>query len=166
MILSKVPEKDRPQLKLKISAASALKNRRTMWGQTRKWEGNYLCNHAENTNYTIYNDGVNNLKNSQHFQMVLFSSNVTKFNRFNKVAERVLLVTDKSLYKLDNTKYRNMKEGIEYTQMTGISVSPGKDQLIVIHCVGGNDLVISLHNNNKEERIGELVGVLCNRFYK
>lgn len=166
MILSKIPQKEWPQLKLKISAASVLKNKRPSWGQARQWEGNYLGSHSENNNYSIFNDSVNNLKNTQHFSKVLFSSFVTKFNKFNKCAERVLLLTDKYIFKLDNLKFRNMKEGVALAELTGLSVSPGQDQLIVLHCPGGNDLVISLHNTSQEDRIGELVGLLCNQFEK
>lgn len=166
MILSKVPRAEWPQLKLKIMAASALKNRRPTWGQTRQWEGNYLSSHTENSSYTLYNESIKNLRNTQHFQNVLFSSFLTKFNRFNKVAERVLLVTDKALYKLDSTKFRNMKEGVDIVQLTGISVSPGRDQLIVLHCTGGNDFVVCLHSATKEDYVGELIGVLCNRYFE
>lgn len=81
MILNQVPKKEWPQLKIKISAASVLKNKRAQWGQTRQWQGNYLAVHDENNNYSFFNDSVNNLKNSQHFGSVLFSSFVTKFNK-------------------------------------------------------------------------------------
>lgn len=164
MILSKIPRKEWPQLKIKISAASVLKNKRPTWGQTRQWQGNYLATHDENNNYTTFNDSVNNLRNSQHFGSVLFSSFVTKFNKFNKCAERVLLLTDQYIYKLDNLKFKNMKEGVAVGEITALSVSPGQDQLIVFHCPKGNDLVISLHNNTQEDRIGELVGLVCNLY--
>lgn len=166
MILKKIPQAEWPQLKLKISAASVLQNKRPSWGQNRKWEGNYLAKHPENQNYSLFNESVNNLKNVQHFQSVLFSAYVTKFNKFNKCAERVLLVTDKYIFKLDNTKFRNMKEGIEVSVLTGLTVSTGHDPLICLHCPGGNDLLISLNNSSKEDRIGELVGVLCNAYYR
>lgn len=138
MILSKVNKADWPQMKLKISAASALINKRPYYGLDRKWEGNYLCRLDENSNYTLYNDAINNLKNTKHFTQVnkhktnsiyctkklvifqvLFSSYVTKFNRFNKVAERVMMVTDQFIFKLDCEKFRNMKEGVPLKDLTG-----------------------------------------------
>lgn len=82
MILSKIPKNDWPQMKLKVTAASALLNKRNHYGLGRKWEGNYLSTLMENNNYTTYNDAVNNLKNTKHFGNVLFSSYVTKFNRY------------------------------------------------------------------------------------
>lgn len=166
MILKKVPKKEWPQLKLKIAAASVLRNKRAVWGQNRKWEGNYLASHSENNNYTLFNESVNNLKNTHHFQNILFSSYVTKFNKFNKCAERALLVTDKYIFKLCCTKFKNLKEGMELAALTGLSISPGQDQLICLHYPGGNDFLMSLHNNSKEDHIGELVGILCNKYYK
>ncbi|KAK4874738.1 hypothetical protein RN001_014098 [Aquatica leii] len=166
MILSKIPKKEWPQLKLKISAACVLNNKRATWGQSREWHGNYLALHNENNNYTIFNQSVNSLKNSQHFQNILFSSYVTKFNKFNKCAERVLLVTDKYVFKLDSVKFKNMKDGIQIDSLTGLSVTPGQDQLIILHYPGGNDLVISLHGSTREEHVGELVGILCNQYYR
>lgn len=164
MILSQIPKKEWPQLKIKISAASVLKNKRPHWGQTRQWQGNYLASHDENSGYSFFNDSVNNLKNSQRFGTVLFSSFVTKFNRCNKCSERVLLVTDQFIFKLDNAKFRNLKKGIPLTDLTGISVSPGQDQLVVFHTPYGNDLVVSLHNTKQEDRVGEVVGLVCNRY--
>lgn len=168
MILRKIPKKDWPQLRIKLTAATVLNRKRTSFGLARRWEGNYLSVHGENPNYSIFNESVNNLKNTNNtaFQQVLFSSYITKFNKFNKCAERVLLVTDRLVFKLDCAKFRNMKEGIEVAHLTGITVSPGEDQLIVFHCPGGNDFVMSLHcgTGKKEDRIGELVGVLCRHF--
>ncbi|KAG5889110.1 hypothetical protein JTB14_003913 [Gonioctena quinquepunctata] len=164
MILNKIPLQEWPQMKLKITAAGAFINKRAHYGVNRRWEGNYLTTHLENTNYTVFNEAANNLKNTKHFSTVLFSSYVTKFNKFNKVAERIMLVTDQFIFKLDCEKFRNMKEGVSFGDLTGISVSPGQDQLIVLHCIGGNDLVVSLHNQKQEDRIGECVGVICNRY--
>ncbi|CAB0000988.1 unnamed protein product [Nesidiocoris tenuis] len=47
-------------------------------------------------------------------------------------------------------------------QITGLSVSPGRDQLVVIHTNKGNDLVVTLRT--EEDRVGELVGALCARY--
>ncbi|ENN70521.1 hypothetical protein YQE_12697, partial [Dendroctonus ponderosae] len=166
MVLSRVNKADWAQMKLKISAASVLINKRPQYGINRKWDGNYLCRLDENSNYSAFNDAINNLKNSKHFSQVLFSSYVTKFNKFNKVAERVMLITDQFIFKLDTEKFRNMKEGVPLKDLTGISVSPGQDQLIVLHCPGGNDLVVSLHCLKQEDRVGECIGVICNKFYQ
>lgn len=166
MVLKKIPREDWGQMKLKITAASALLRKRKEWGVSRKWEGNYLAILGENNNYSLFNEAVNNLRNTKHFTTVLFSSYVTKFNKFNKCAERVMLITDKYIFKLDCEKFKNMKEGVALDTLTGISVSPEHDQLIVLHCPDGNDLVVSLHCTKQEDRIGEAVAVLCNGYFK
>lgn len=167
MILGKIPKQQWAEMRVKIAAASVLYNKRTSYGLVRKWEGDYLAKHDENTSYVIYNEAVKNLRNNnQGSGNVLFSSFVTKFNKFNKCAERVILITDRQLFKLDALKFRNMKEGVGLTDLTGVSVSPGHDQLIVLHCVGGNDLVVSLHGTKQEDRIGEIVGVVCSAYFK
>ncbi|CAG2180423.1 unnamed protein product [Oppiella nova] len=54
--------------------------------------------------------------------------------------------------------------------MTGISISSGLDQLVVIHLNDGNDFLFSLVNlkdnqNSNINRVGELVAVLLHQYY-
>ena len=51
-------------------------------------------------------------------------------------------------------------------QLTGISISPGTDQLCILHLRTGNDLVLCLTNNRSDERVGEIVGTLCKLWQK
>lgn len=54
-----------------------------------------------------------------------------------------------------------------FLQLTGISISPGQDQLIIFHSNFGNDLVMTLQGEErqlKEDRIGELIGLVCKRY--
>lgn len=169
MILHKVPRQDWAQLRLKVAAASALKNQRRLYGQERSWDGDYLSKPDENANSDLFKSSVNNIKNSERLRMVMFSSFVRKVNRFNKIAQRVLLVSDSHIYKLDPEKrFKPMKRGWPISEVTGLSLTPGQDQLIVIHSSKDNDLVISLEpqsrSQSREDRIGELVGVLCSRY--
>lgn len=118
MILSKVPREDWPQLRLKCSAASVFRNKRPMWGQSRKWEGNYLGQSNENPNNFLFTTTINNFKNTEHFQMVLFSSFIRKFNKYNKSSDRALLITDHCIYKMENKKFKNMKRGIPIQEVS------------------------------------------------
>lgn len=43
MILSKIPENERPLVRLKVMAGDLLVGRRADWGVKRNWEGNYLA---------------------------------------------------------------------------------------------------------------------------
>jgi len=49
-----------------------------------------------------------------------------------------------------------------------MSVSPGQDQLVVIHSNRGNDLVVTLKPiaDINEDRIGELLGVISTRYFQ
>lgn len=149
------------QLSLQILAADALKGRRPDLGWNRKWEGNYLGMPSDNQNSSLFVSYVNGLKTKDKFQHILFSSFVKKVNKRNKCADRAILVTDRFIYKLDCKKFTTMKSPIAFTDVTGISISPNADQLIIIHLRGGNDLVVGLTNNRQENRTPELVGILC-----
>ncbi|KAM8716063.1 hypothetical protein ACLKA7_003015 [Drosophila subpalustris] len=173
MILRKYPRSEWPQLRLQIIAATAIAGRRPYWGQQRKWLGDYLANSQDNSGYDAYSANVRNLKSSgggDGFRQVLFSSFAKKFNKHNKQADRAFIVTDTSIYKLDGIKkkFRNMDRSIAIRELTSISISPGRDQLIVFHSPKNNDLVFALQGEVgplKEDRIGELVGIVCKKYY-
>lgn len=175
MILRKYPRSEWAQMRLQILTASALKNRRRHWGQDRKWLGDYLSYSQENSSSSIYTGSVKNLKNSYGFGKVLFSSFVKKYNKFNKTADRAFILTENTIFKLDGSKnkFRNMKRTMIIKELTSMSVSTGRDQLVIFHSAQNNDLVLVLqgeHTPLKEDRIGELVGIvskayldLCNK---
>lgn len=74
------------------------------------------------------------------------------------------MVTEHAVYKLDDVRFKNMRKGMPIAEITGLSVSPGKDQFIAIHSNRGNDFILSI--TAKDDRIGELVGILSNRYYQ
>lgn len=116
MLLRKFPRSEWAQLRLQIAAASALKQRRKFWGQNRRWLGNYLTNPTENTNYSHYNASINNMRNADgHFTKVLFSAYAKKFNHNNKSADRAMILTETTVYKLDGykNKFKNMSRTLE-----------------------------------------------------
>ncbi|XP_011312006.1 myosin-IA [Fopius arisanus] len=164
MILRKIPREEWPQLRLKMAAGAVLRPKRQHWGQERRWEGNYLSRPDENNHYDIFNSSINNLKNSDHFKTVLFSAFIRKTNKFDKQADRVLVITEHAIYKMESSKFKTMKKGIPITEITGISVSPGRDQLVTIHSNRGNDFIFTI--TAKDNRVGEVVGVLCTRYYQ
>lgn len=74
----------------------------------------------------------------------------------------MLVVTEYAIYKLENLKFKSMKKGMPIAEITGLSVSSGRDQLITIHSNRGNDFIMSIVA--KDDRVGELVGILSNRY--
>ncbi|XP_068150663.1 unconventional myosin ID [Drosophila tropicalis] len=174
MILSKYPRSEWPQLRLQIIAVTALAGRRPYWGQQRKWLGDYLANSMDNSGYEAYSANVRKLKSSgpsgDLFRQVLFSAFAKKFNKHNKQAERAFIITDTTIHKLDGIKkkFRDLNHTIAIKDLTSISVTPGRDQLIVFHSPDNNDLVFALQGETstlKEDRIGEVVGIVCKKYY-
>ncbi|XP_012934852.1 unconventional myosin-Id [Aplysia californica] len=167
MILARIDPKDRPMMRLKVMAGDVLVGKRADWGVKRNWEGNYLASTKDNSNTSDFVSQMSTLKNRDGFSIVLFSSYVKKANKHNKTAERGIAITDKFIYKIDvKKKFKPMNKGYPLTDVTGMSVSPGRDQLAIIHLSGGNDLVLCLENPAQEERVGELIGVMCSHMHK
>ncbi|XP_017120922.1 unconventional myosin ID [Drosophila elegans] len=166
MILRKYPRNQWPQLRLQIIAATALGGRRPYWGQQRRWLGDYLANSQDNSGYEAYNASLRKIQ----IRQVLFSAFAKKINQCNKQSNRAFIVTDSTIYKLDGIKkkFHDMKRSIGIRELTSISVTPGRDQLIVFHSPKNKDLVFSLqgeHTPLKEDRIGEVVGIVCKKYH-
>ena len=52
-----------------------------------------------------------------------------------------------------------------YWQVTGVSLTPGDDQLLVVH-LEHNDLVVCLFNESKANRVAELMANLYLQIYE
>ncbi|XP_071512839.1 unconventional myosin ID isoform X2 [Panulirus ornatus] len=164
MILSNVPKTEWPQLRIKVIAGDALVGKRVDWGVRENWEGNYLASTKENPEAATFQTAVRNMRNKDGFREVLFSSLVRKINKKDKMAERALLLTDKQIYKLHSKTFKPLRSPIPILEVSGVSVSPGQDQLVIIHLRGGNDLVISLASQVNANRVGELTGLLLRQY--
>jgi myosin-1 len=148
-ILQRVPEQDWPQLRLKIYCSTdLLKGRRANWGLNRDWKGDYLM--LEGLNQARdYQQSFQKLQKKDNIRQVLFSSRILKATPGSggKCAERSIMISDTAIYKLDGPKgsFKGMKSGVPLGQVTGITVTPGPDQLVVIHLQTGRDFVVALH---------------------
>uniref|UniRef100_A0A7N6BWC4 Unconventional myosin-Id n=1 Tax=Anabas testudineus TaxID=64144 RepID=A0A7N6BWC4_ANATE len=87
-------------------------------------------------------------------------------NMFLNCKNRAVLITDRHLYKMDPLRQYKPMKSIPLYNVTGVSVSPGKDQLVVFHTKDSRDLVVCLQGMvpANESRIGELVGTLLSHF--
>jgi myosin-1 len=171
MVLRKVPREEWPEMHLKVIAADALKSQRKEWGITRAWTGNYLATKGENEDWSLFATSCSNLRNTDNQGSrthVLFSSFIRKINKFNKSADRALVVTNESIYKMDIKGFKVLKKPMSITECLGITVTPGTDQLVVIHAKGGNDLVFSLVNLVSSpcdiNRVGELIAIVLHQY--
>lgn len=148
-ILRQVPQHDWPQLRLKVLCHTELiKGRRSNWGLNRDWKGDYLMSEGLNQ-ARDYQQSFERLKKKDGIRQVLFSSRILKATpgSAGKCAERSILVSDTHIYKLDGPKgsFKSMKAGIPLAQVTGLTITPGLDQLVIIHLSTSRDMVVALH---------------------
>uniref|UniRef100_A0A8C2I4I3 Unconventional myosin-Id n=1 Tax=Cyprinus carpio TaxID=7962 RepID=A0A8C2I4I3_CYPCA len=155
------------QIRAKVATLECLKGQRADLGLQRAWEGNYLVSKKDSpgtaSSFTLVSS---DLQRKDKFMRVLFSCNVRKINRFNKAEDRALLITDRHLYKMDPVKLYKPMKSIPLYNVTGVSISPGKDQLVVFHTKDNRDLIVCLQGMVPagDSRIGELVGTLLSHF--
>ncbi|XP_007447083.1 PREDICTED: unconventional myosin-Ig [Lipotes vexillifer] len=163
-LVKNIPPSDMAQIKAKVAAMAALQELRQDWGCRRAWARDYLSSATDNpTASDLFAQRLKALREKDGFGAVLFSSHVRKVNRFNKSRDRALLLTDRHLYKLEPGRQYRVMRAVPLDVVTGLSVTSGRDQLVVLHARGYDDLVVCLHRSRPplDNRIGELVGVLA-----
>jgi len=169
VILSRIPKDQWNEMKQKVYAAEALRGRRSEWGFQRRWHNDYLALPQENPSAATYKTALAHLRHPFGFTTILFSSYITKFNKHNKSAQRALVVTDKNLIKFYGTgkqAFKPMGPAYDLSSLKEISISSGRDALVVLHLDNANDMVFHLMQPPHEDRVGELVGVLVMYFEK
>lgn len=163
-LVKNIPPSDMAQIKAKVAAMGALQELRPEWGCRRAWLRDYLSSAADNpAASSLFAQRLKSLRDKDGFGAVLFSSHVRKVNRFNQRRDRALLLTDRHLYKLEPGRQYRVMRAVPLDLVTGLSVTSGRDQLVVLHLKGLDDLVVCLHRSRPplDNRVGELVGVLA-----
>ncbi|XP_047418582.1 unconventional myosin-Ig isoform X2 [Sciurus carolinensis] len=163
-LVKNIPPSDMAQIKAKVAAMGALQGLRQDWGCQRAWARDYLSSGTDNpTASGLFAQQLKTLREKDGFGTVLFSSHVRKVNRFRKFRDRALLLTDRHLYKLEPGRQYRVMRAVPLDAVTGLTVTSGRDQLVVLHARGQDDLVVCLHRSQPplDNRIGELVGVLA-----
>uniref|UniRef100_A0A8C4NXZ7 Unconventional myosin-Id n=1 Tax=Dicentrarchus labrax TaxID=13489 RepID=A0A8C4NXZ7_DICLA len=152
------------QVRAKVASLEALKGQRADLGLQRAWEGNYLVSGWGTVKCVSLYIGRKKQTQQQRKQRHILC--VSQINRFHKAEDRAVLITDRHLYKMDPLKQYKPMKSIPLYNVTGLSVSPGKDQLVVFHTKDSRDLVVCLQGMvpANESRIGELVGTLLSHF--
>ncbi|XP_075890997.1 unconventional myosin-Id [Nelusetta ayraudi] len=164
-LIKRLSPEEALQVRAKVATLEALKGHRADMGLLRAWEGNYLKRDNPDR-ASAFSLVASELQRKDKFMRVLFSCNVRKINHFHKVEDRAVLITDRHLYKMDPQKHFLAMKSIPLYNVTGVSVSPGKDQLVVFHTKDSKDLVVCLQGMvpAHDSRIGELVGTLLSHF--
>ncbi|XP_078198487.1 unconventional myosin-Ig isoform X3 [Callithrix jacchus] len=163
-LVKNIPPSDMAQIKAKVAAMANLQGLRQDWGCRRAWARDYLSSATDNpTASGLFAQRLKTLRDKDGFGAVLFSSHVRKVNRFHKIRNRALLLTDRHLYKLDPDRQYRVMRAVPLEAVMGLSVTSGGDQLVVLHARGQDDLVVCLHRSRPplDNRVGELVGVLA-----
>ncbi|XP_058152650.1 unconventional myosin-Ig [Dasypus novemcinctus] len=163
-LVKNIPPSDMAQIKAKVAAMGALQGLRQDWGCQRAWARDYLSSASDNPAASgLFAQRLESLREKDGFGAVLFSSHVRKVNRFRKSRDRALLLTDRHVYKLEPGRQYRVMRALPLRAVTGVSVTSGRDQLVVLHARGVDDLVVCLHRTQPERdnRVGELVGVLA-----
>ncbi|GAA6088166.1 unconventional myosin-Ig isoform X1 [Tachysurus ichikawai] len=167
-IVKNIPPSDMAEVRAKVAAMSALRGERVDWGYSRAWERDYLAS-AKDSPLTSSNFVriTKELKNKDQYSQVLFSSFVRMMNWFNNTKDRALLITDKHIYRLEPKKHFKVQKRISIETVTGLSVTSGSDQMVALHTVSRDDMLLHLQRGQlvpKQDRLGELVGTLCDHF--
>lgn len=162
MIIKKVPPEDRDVLRRKLLAwelvgAGSGNGGRQNWGMNRRWYGDYLS--QENMD-PEYNTTVQDIRTKDGVNNVIFSSKMLKINKFKKTSDRLLLISEKKIYKLDDKKSKVMR-GENLSDVVGLSCGTKDDQLVVIHMKDKNDLVACLTAPQGQDWVGELTACLA-----
>ena len=83
-----------------------------------------------------------------------------KINKFKKTSDRLLLISEKKIYKLDDKKSKVMR-GENLSDVVGLSCGTKDDQLVVIHMKDKNDLVACLTAPQGQDWVGKLTAILA-----
>uniref|UniRef100_A0A671U759 Myosin IG n=1 Tax=Sparus aurata TaxID=8175 RepID=A0A671U759_SPAAU len=162
-IVKNIPPSDMPEVRSKVAALTALSGERKDWGVSRPWERDYLANTSSS-----FTRVSKELRNKDEYSQVLFSGFCRKVNRFNKSTDRGLLVTDKYVYKLEPKKQNFLVlKRLPLDGFTGLSVTSGVDQMVVLHTSSQDDVLLCLQRGAlcpNQDRVGELVGAMVDHF--
>ncbi|XP_075444251.1 unconventional myosin-Ig isoform X3 [Ascaphus truei] len=166
-IVKNIPPSDMAQIKAKVAAMEVLQDLRKDIGYQRAWKRNYLSCEGENPHCAAqFSNMLHELKKKDGHRSVLFSCHVRKINRFNKSKDRALVITEQHLYKLEPSKQYKVLQSLPLSTVTGLSLTGGRDQLVVLHTQKYNDMAFCLHKMDplNESRVGELVGTMVDHF--
>ncbi|KAI4892993.1 hypothetical protein NFI96_015866 [Prochilodus magdalenae] len=167
-IIKNIPPSDMAEVRAKVAALGALSGERVDWGFNRAWERDYLANARDcpltSSNFVRI---TKELKNKDQYNQVLFSGFVRMLNWFNNTKDRALLITDKHIYRLEPKKHFKVQKRMPLETVTSLSVTSGTDQMVALHTVSQDDMLVYLQRGQlgpKQDRVGELVGTLCDHF--
>jgi len=155
-VIKRIAPEDRDLVRRKIRAYDLLGGQRREWGVSRRWYGDYL---SQDRSDPIYASALAEVRSKDGGNNIVFSSQVLKLNHFNKTADRLLIISETSFYKVDPRKGKIMRSE-KISDIVSMSCGSGSHQLVIFHMRDKKDLVFSLVSPPSEDRVGELVALI------
>eukprot|EP01105_Mastigella_eilhardi_P025689 TRINITY_DN7065_c0_g1_i1.p1 TRINITY_DN7065_c0_g1~~TRINITY_DN7065_c0_g1_i1.p1 ORF type:complete len:1063 (+),score=234.56 TRINITY_DN7065_c0_g1_i1:40-3189(+) len=131
------------------------------WDIQRKFQCDYLEDDRSNKkNYTALMNTFLVRSGDSH---VCFADYVMKISRNGKAQRRVMMITDRHLYKHDARSYK-VKNTVKLTNIEGVSMSRNTDAFIVVHVKAPEpDLFFECYSS-KVNKLAEVVAALAGAF--
>lgn len=151
------------EVRMKTVAMTILQGRKKNWRFQDRWLGDELAKPEHNKSAASFEQSLTGYQTINKDNYRLYSAHVTKLSRAMKPYQRVYVLCDLHFYRLNGSYKLGKKPPVELGQITGISISPGNDQSLVIHCVPEvGDIIFYLENNRPA---AELAAILWYNFY-
>eukprot|EP00457_Paulinella_chromatophora_P009517 gb/GEZN01009584.1/.p1 GENE.gb/GEZN01009584.1/~~gb/GEZN01009584.1/.p1 ORF type:complete len:316 (+),score=53.67 gb/GEZN01009584.1/:1-948(+) len=153
-----INEGDRELMRQKVLCLDLFRGKKK-WSSQRDFKGNYLET-AENKTAEKFKQVIQTIFQTNGDTHIAFSESVNKVNRKGANQIQSIVVTDKNIYKYWPDKWTVIKQPTPIKMVSSISLSPGKDTFIFIHCTAPHRdfaLDMGLHD---EERFSELTSLL------
>lgn len=163
-VVGKIPKEQQNEMRLKCFIYSAVNRKKRDWGYGEKWLGNALTT-SVNPGQAQFQAALTTLSTMNSDRITYYSALVLKLNRSLKVDRRVFVVTNQRFYRMDENFQMKKKRPVEFSSITGISLSSGPDSGIVVHCTPevGGDCACYLPNNRPS---AELAAALANAYQR
>jgi len=141
---------DQLEMRQKVLAYTLFKGNKP-WDCARRYQADYLTL-PSNPGREKFELGMQKLFSVYGEAELLFADYANKVNRKGKTQKRVIVVTEKSIYKQDPDNYKLKKYELALSQIEALSLSNQKDGFLFIHAKPPfRDLVIDLSINNGEK---------------
>lgn len=153
LIMINFPESYWHEKVARYEADKLFSGQKPSWGEHRReWKGNYLLDMVESPYYLQFQLMFRIYK--AEVEPIRFACYIVKNDNSNDSRVQALVMNDHAIYFVDLANF-SLNFWASIKDLTGIVVTPGPDQLIVLHTNNAyqNDLVFSLVNIKEPGRL-------------
>jgi len=153
MIVKKLSKDQQILMRKKILAYDIFRKKKP-WNPSGRFYGNKMATDpVKGQKFSAALDKILQLNNDS--KNVIFTGLVTKVNRKGKPQDRVIVITEKNLYKVDPDSFKVKKEAIALSDIESINCTPKRDTVVSIHFKAGFDVLLDL--GLEDDRLVEFV---------